>query len=722
MAFLQDGVRAVNPTDYEKFFRIHARGENGDTVLIEKDSVDYQVLGGTLRVIGLSDLGAAAGNGVEYGDCYGEDGDNYIDIILVGDTAAARNITFLEIPSLEGGYSPFYNPGGPGTTPFEGETYTQPGPRDFEPVIIALDDPMRVTYDVRPEADEIDFVSYNTAVLPLFPEGIEYDRDREAFLVSSAFGGGINMVRTDGSFSNLVRAGVFNGHGSFGLQIDETNDRLLAVASNLRNPTVGWLFRFDLASGGLIDSINLAAITPPGFPLNFTNDVAVDQVGNAYVTNSDKGIIYKVDLDGEASIFFNDNRFAPIDPIMQTGFNGIEYHEDGFLLVVHSANNKIYKILIDNPSEITEVAIPAGLINGGDGMFLDEDELVLVNNANSANANDTLPGVPFVIKFKTNDNWNSAEPVGDTYATGDVFPTTVVKVGEDYFINYAYFNFLALQNNPVNYLISKANFDVNRRYAGTATEIPRVHTPIVPFSYGDDYPAPYYADCTTPIADGVPDLSGDWIEATVTINGVEIPSQPNPRRERIEQCGNRILIVSNGVLHEVFAADSSLFNGVNDVDPTGLPVHFLGSFSDNVFILTPVVTDTNQIVMDITRELIQDDDGNAVLKLFNPILGGTRYLRKDAGTVATKDLVVTNNFRVVPNPFQNRAFVTWDNDKNETFQAQLFNATGQVVRKYPTVNGKSLLVEKGELLPGIYFLSMIDSAGNLGTMKLLLQE
>lgn len=143
--FSPDGIRGVLPTDYNKFFRIHAIGENGETVFIEEEGVDYEVMGGTLRVIGLSDLGKKEGNGVEYNDCYAEDRDNYIDIILVGDDAAARNITFLEIPSLEGGYAPFYNPGGPGTTPFEGELYTAPGPRDLEPVIIALDNPMRIT-------------------------------------------------------------------------------------------------------------------------------------------------------------------------------------------------------------------------------------------------------------------------------------------------------------------------------------------------------------------------------------------------------------------------------------------------------------------------------------------------------------------------------------------------------------------------------------------------
>jgi hypothetical protein len=144
--FSPDGVTGLRPDMYEDFFRVHVNGADGDTVLLEKVGVEYEVAGGTLRVLGLSDLGQRENpdEGIYYDDCYSEDRDNYIDIILVGNEAAARNVTFVEIPSLEGGYRAFYNPGGPGPEPFEGVRYTAPGPPDMEPVIIALDDPMRV--------------------------------------------------------------------------------------------------------------------------------------------------------------------------------------------------------------------------------------------------------------------------------------------------------------------------------------------------------------------------------------------------------------------------------------------------------------------------------------------------------------------------------------------------------------------------------------------------
>ena len=149
--FSPDGITGLTPTMFEDFFRIHAKGPDGEVVLLEKVGHDYLVAEGTLRIVGLSDLGQKENpdEGIFYDDCYAEDRDNYIDIILVGDEAAARNITHVEIPSLEGGYSAFYNPGGPGPEPFEGVRYTAPGPADLEPVINALDNPMRVSREAK---------------------------------------------------------------------------------------------------------------------------------------------------------------------------------------------------------------------------------------------------------------------------------------------------------------------------------------------------------------------------------------------------------------------------------------------------------------------------------------------------------------------------------------------------------------------------------------------
>jgi len=138
------GITSLTPDAYENHFRVHATAEDGSTILLTDVNVDYEVAGGRLRVLGLAELGQPESERVTYNDCYVEDADNQIDIILAGDEAAARSITFVEVPA-QGDYLPLYNPGGPGPEPFPNVRYTAPGPPDLEPVINALDDPMRVS-------------------------------------------------------------------------------------------------------------------------------------------------------------------------------------------------------------------------------------------------------------------------------------------------------------------------------------------------------------------------------------------------------------------------------------------------------------------------------------------------------------------------------------------------------------------------------------------------
>ncbi len=143
--FSPDGVTGMRPDEFARFFRLRATGPAGSTVMLTETGVTYRLAHGDLKVLGLSDLGKKAGGGVVYDDCYVEDHDNYIDVILAGDEAAARDLTYLEIPGLPGGYDALFNPGGPGPHPFPGVRYTAPGPPELQPVTIALDDPMRVS-------------------------------------------------------------------------------------------------------------------------------------------------------------------------------------------------------------------------------------------------------------------------------------------------------------------------------------------------------------------------------------------------------------------------------------------------------------------------------------------------------------------------------------------------------------------------------------------------
>ncbi len=461
-----------------------------------------------------------------------------------------------------------------------------------------------------------DFIQYKTTT-PLLPEGIAHDTQTNTYFVSSASTGAITRVNTDGSNTTFIDASVFKGNASFGLAIDDTNNRLLAVSSNLQDPTHARLFIFDKTTGETLHEVDLAVLTPG---LSFANDVTVDNNGNAYVTNSDQGVIYKVTLDGSASIFFQDDSFAPSSPATESGFNGIAFHSNGYLLLAHSATNKIYKLALTEGAMPQEITLPTDYLSGPDGIAIANNKLIVINNT----------GLPFVSQFNSSDDWSSGSLEGDTYAAGDTFPTTATIVNDEAMVSHSYFNYPGYGLNPLDYQITKANFDTEKRYTGSATDIPRIFTPIKPFGYGDTYPEPFYANCSTPLADTTLDLRGDWMETEVIINGQRIPvTETGAHKERIEQCGNRVLIISNQVLHEFFMTDDTAFNGVNDANPAGQPVHSSGKFSNNSLILTPVLpTALNTITPNVTRELSVDDTGNAVLKFFNPQLITERYLTR----------------------------------------------------------------------------------------------
>ena len=148
--FSPDGVRSMYPTEFARYFRVGvapagvARDDYDNLVWLTETGVSYGLPGyGVVEVVGLAELGVAAAS---YNDTYVEDHDNQIDIVLRGDEAAIARVAVVHIPAAAP-YSALYNPGGPGNQPDPKTTYSQPGPEYYQPVTVALDDPMQVSYD-----------------------------------------------------------------------------------------------------------------------------------------------------------------------------------------------------------------------------------------------------------------------------------------------------------------------------------------------------------------------------------------------------------------------------------------------------------------------------------------------------------------------------------------------------------------------------------------------
>ena len=80
---------------------------------------------------------------------------------------------------------------------------------------------------------------------------------------------------------------------------------------------------------------------------------------------------------------------------------------------------------------------------------------------------------------------------------------------------------------------------------------PKAYTPDCGFSR---MPMPILHNCREPIATGIPDMRGLWLAESGFIGHIE----------RIEQCGNRMVVTSAGLIHD-FRMDGTLKNGARDI-------------------------------------------------------------------------------------------------------------------------------------------------------------
>lgn len=134
-----------------------------------------------------------------------------------------------------------------------------------------------------------------------------------------------------------------------------------------------------------------------------------------------------------------------------------------------------------------------------------------------------------------------------------------------------------------------------------ADDIAVAHTP--PGGYGEVMPAPVLARCTEPLVAGAPDMRGMWRITSVRRGGVDLPGhEAVGLLQRIEQCGDRVVITSGGVVHDM-RADGTAENGVNDVAEADFMTRItvLATFEDGVHVLRPV-----GVPLEVTRRIDGD--------------------------------------------------------------------------------------------------------------------
>jgi hypothetical protein len=120
-------------------------------------------------------------------------------------------------------------------------------------------------------------------------------------------------------------------------------------------------------------------------------------------------------------------------------------------------------------------------------------------------------------------------------------------------------------------------------------DIPVAHTPAG--GYGAKFPEPILTGCTDPIPAAAPDLRGMWRVVYVEVDGVPAPkTHPAYRHfERVEQCGDRLVVTGGGVVHDM-RCDGTEEHGVHDVAQRDFttPITVVGTYENGVHVLRPV--------------------------------------------------------------------------------------------------------------------------------------
>lgn len=253
----------------------------------------------------------------------------------------------------------------------------------------------------------------------LYPEGVAFDAKAGQFLVSSMRHGKIGRVDRDGTYHPFIEDGVLVS--SVGLRIDPVKNRLLvaisdpgvAVGTNKDTQAkLAGLAVFDLKSAKRLAYYDFGKLSEGA---HFANDIALDDRGNIYVTDSFSPIVYKIGKAGKPSIFVRNELFKG------DGFNlnGVVFHPKGYLIVGKSNSGELFKISMSG--SVSKIALQQSLTNN-DGLVLSPDgSLAVIQNSGE------------VSRLVSSDNWASAKMAGSS-KPGLEFPTTGVLVGNSLYV------------------------------------------------------------------------------------------------------------------------------------------------------------------------------------------------------------------------------------------------------------------------------------------------
>jgi len=283
-------------------------------------------------------------------------------------------------------------------------------------------------------------IAYRIGEKDLIPEGITYSSTSNSFYLSSIYKTKIIQIDAKtGEFKDFIPSDLLN-LSFLGLFADEARNHLWACGNMTQNgKSLSMVSKFNMISGELLKSYSYADTAA-----NTYNDLALDNDGNVYFTDSDGQHVYKIDkLTDSVDIFYDgieiahpngitispDNKYLYIasntngirvldiekqkiigDPdtsIDSTGIDGLKYYKNGLIGIQNevktSSEVKIAQYFLDNTgTKITRMNI----VDQNDPNFDIPTTFTIVNNRLYCLANSQLWNISMENKIVSPEKLN----------------------------------------------------------------------------------------------------------------------------------------------------------------------------------------------------------------------------------------------------------------------------------------------------------------------------
>jgi sugar lactone lactonase YvrE len=228
----------------------------------------------------------------------------------------------------------------------------------------------------RGDADVLTVLPNTASGQPSSVEGLTVGPDGNIYVPTFGF-------NAAGSLSGNATLYVLKPDGKVLRQVTIANSSPHVLGLRF-NPFNGFLLVLDFGAGNVlhVDPVTGASSvfsTPPGS--SGLNALTFDKAGNAYISDSFQGVIWKVGPNGgAATVWSQDALLGPGSGLTPPfGANGVEFSNDGkTLFVANTAFHQIIQIPVKGDGSAGTPSVFITGINAPDGIVIDHDDNIWI--------------------------------------------------------------------------------------------------------------------------------------------------------------------------------------------------------------------------------------------------------------------------------------------------------------------------------------------------------